>query len=166
MYKINTYNISGVGELGRNSDWRVVMNNYVCMYQRSAWVWASQQYWNSITLIHSYSLQHWFLSTGCNKYEYEAITFEICFIQFHKFRKILLILINDSSDSNHSSKFAVLVVVAFTKKKSKEKKTKIASKANTQSASEYCSVGINNIVRIVKYEYDEYFKLWIWVLWV
>ena len=27
-------------------------------------------------------------------------------------------------------------------------------------------VEINNIMRIVKYEYDKYFKLWIWIVWV
>ena len=60
-----------------------------------------------------------------------------------------------SNDSNHSSQFTVLVVVAFTKK---------GNKANTQPSTEYCRVRtrineINNIMRIVKYEYDEYFKL-------
>ena len=66
----------------------------------------------------------------------------------------------------------VLVVVAFTKKK--KKKSKTASKTNTHwSSSEYCSVRsriililcfvYNNIIHVVKYESDEYFKLWIWV---
>ena len=34
MYKINAPNISGIGNLGHNSDWRVVMTNYVCMHVR------------------------------------------------------------------------------------------------------------------------------------
>ena len=53
------------------------------------WVWVSQQYWNSSTLIHSYSVQHWFISTGCNSYEYnidiKLITFEICLIYYNTY---------------------------------------------------------------------------------
>ena len=102
-------------------------------------------------------------------------------ILVHKFRKIFIILINDSSDSNHSSKFSVLVIFSF----------KIRSKKKTKTASIFClllsivvfvresytyfviivyvdswRVEINNIMRIVMYEYDEYLKLWIWVVWV
>ena len=75
----------------------------------------------------SYSVEHWFITTGYNGYAYNVdiklIIFEICLIlihliliQIHKFRKILRIRINGSSDSNHSSRFTVVVVVAFTKK--------------------------------------------------
>ena len=44
----------------------------------------SHQYWNSTTLIHSYSVQHWFISTGCKEHEHNVdiklIIFEICLI--------------------------------------------------------------------------------------
>ena len=48
------------------------------------WVWVSQQYWNPTTLIQSYSVQHWFICTSFNEYEYNVdiklITIEICLI--------------------------------------------------------------------------------------
>ena len=76
-------------------------------------------------MIHSYPLQHGFLSTGCNEYEYNVgnklIPYEI---YLNKFRKIFIILINDSSDSNHQSKCTVLVVVLQKKKKKKDKANK------------------------------------------
>ena len=128
------------------------------------WVELSQQYWNSTTLIysyslqhwfistswnwttltHSYALQHWFISTGCNEYEYNVhiklITLEICLIHTPTH--------SDSNDLNHSSKFTVLVVAAFPKKKEerRKKKTKTASKANTQPSNEYCSIRMRIIL--------------------
>ena len=103
--------------------------------------WESEQYWNSTTLLHSYSVQHWFLNTGCIEYEYNVDI--ILLLQIHKFRKILIILI---IDSNHSSTFTVLVVAAFTKKEEKKKNTKTARKASTKPSTEYCSV---NMIRII-----------------
>ena len=32
MYKINTHNISGVRNSVNNTDWKVLMTNYICMY--------------------------------------------------------------------------------------------------------------------------------------
>ena len=77
---------------------------------------------------------------------------------------------------NRSLKFTVLVVVTSTTKEKGliSKKEKVASTANTQPFSEYAKhtyfllrvyvelwrVEIKNIIRVVKYEYDEYFKLW------
>ena len=53
-------------------------------------------------LIHSYSLQRCFISTGCNEYEYNAdiklIPFESLLISIHNLRKLLIKLINDYSD--------------------------------------------------------------------
>ena len=60
-------------------------------------------------------------------------------------------LINYSSDSNHSSILTVLVVVAFTKKSIK-KKAMIASKANAQTSTEYCSVRMR-IILILSFVY-------------
>ena len=76
----------------------------------------SQQYRNSTTLIQSYSSQHWFISKGCNEYEYnldiKLITFQICLIHTPTH--------TDPTDSTHSSKFTVLVVT-FTKKKGRNR---------------------------------------------
>ena len=89
-----------------------------------------QQHWNSTTLIHSYSVQYWFISTGCNEYEYnfdiklehsKYVWFIRLLIQIHEFRKLLIILINGSNDLNHPSKFTVLVVFAFTKKEERKR---------------------------------------------
>ena len=74
----------------------------------------------------------------------------------------LKILINDSSHL-----FTVLVVVVFTKKlkETHKQKDRAASRVNTQPSSKYFHkhfllrrVEINNmnIIRVVKYEYDEY----------
>ena len=44
----------------------------------------SQQDWDLATLIHSYSLRHWFINTGCNEHAYNVdiklIPFEMCLI--------------------------------------------------------------------------------------
>ena len=88
-----------------------------------------------IILIHSYSIQHWFISTGCTENEHNVniklIIFEIClihtFIQIHRFRKIL---INDSNESNHSSKFIDLVVAAFTKKEESKRQRQQAKQTH------------------------------------
>ena len=49
--------------------------------------------WNSTTLTHSWSMQHWFISTGCNEYEYDddfkPRASEICF-NAYVFRSINL----------------------------------------------------------------------------
>ena len=79
-------------------------------------------------------------------------------------------MIHNLADLNHLTTFIILVVVGIYKKKKKKKKKnalqakndRVASRANTQSSSEYFSirmyveswrVEINNIIRLVKYEY-------------
>ena len=104
---------------------------------------------------------------------FDSYAYSFKYITLEKY----IILINDSNDSNQSSKFTDTVVVAL-KKKRKKKKTKTVSRANIQPLTEYCSVRmrikrsfkilikiesfrieIKNIMGIVKYEYDKYFKL-------
>ena len=70
---------------------------------------------NYTALIHSYSLQRWFISIGCKEFAYniniKLMPFKICSI--HIFKKVFIIFRNESSDLNHSLKFTV---VAFTTK--------------------------------------------------
>ena len=71
---------------------------------------------------YSYSRQHWFVSTGCNEYEYNVciklILFEIYLIHApthsNKWKKLFIILINDSNQLVYS-------LSCFIYKKKKEK---------------------------------------------
>ena len=68
-------------------------------------------------------------------------------------------LINDSKDLNHSSKFTAYVVRHLRKKK----KDRGPGRANhtyfvIRVFVEFWRVEINNIIRVVKYEYAESFK--------
>ena len=115
----------------------------------------------------SYHLKYdWFISS----YSFRFITLE---------NIILIILINTSSDSNHLSKFTIWLIVAFTTKEKRHisKKDRAACRAYTQSFTKYANhtyfvirvyvelrrLKINNIIRVVKYQCNEYFKHWIWV---
>ena len=96
--------------------------------------------------------------------------------RFIDLAKILIILINDSNESNHSSKFTVLFVVVFKKQKKKQKdRQQVKQTLNFLLSTivfvryhiyfvlrvyvESWRIEVNNIMCIVKYEYDEYFKL-------
>ena len=118
MYVLCTYvqqNIqSHYSNINRCWHQRSAINRFFSTHKYSShfeyeWV---QRYWNSTTLTHSYSVQHWFISTGSNEYEHNVdiklVTFEICLIHTGLLTQIL-------------SKFTVLVVAAFSKKKKKEK---------------------------------------------
>ena len=100
------------------------------------WVWVSHQYWNSTTLIHLYSVQDWFISTGCKEYEYNVdiklITFEICLIHTsthsdsyiwkNTYIYIYIYILIYSNDSNHSSKFPVQLLLHLQKTNNKKDK--------------------------------------------
>ena len=66
------------------------------------WISVSQQYWNLIILIHSYSLQRWQVQTAMsmlttltsNSNHSKYVWFISLFIEIHNLRKILSILIN------------------------------------------------------------------------
>ena len=150
----------------------------------------SQQYWNSTTLTHSYSLRHWFISASCNDYE--------CNVD------IKLIKIRNMFDSNsyslrfkdlkntynthkwfewlESLKFSLFCCCIYKKRKKNHrhqaKQTHYLLVSIVVFVPEsylFCNffvyveswrAEIKNIMHIVKYELDEYFKLWLWELWL
>ena len=96
----------------------------------------------NVTWIHSYSLQRWFITTGCIEYAYKVnvnlIPFDICLIHTPTHYSSRLITLT-SSESSHPSKFTVLIVVAFTIKGKWHISNNEHSKA-TQPSREHFSV--------------------------
>ena len=72
-----------------------------------------------------------------NSYHSKYVWFIWLLIQFHKFRKILIILINVSSGSKYSSTFTVLVVVAFTKEEERKRQRQQAKETPNPLVSDY-----------------------------
>ena len=161
------------------SDQRSTMNRFFSTHKCS---WNFEYEWVNSIVIHLF----WFIRTQLiwyqthnNRNMFDSYGYLFRFVIILKndssnHKWLNAILINDSSDSNHSSIFTVLIVAAFTKKEERqrqqEKQTHTILVSIVLFVCEshiFCDsfkfqlwrVEINNIICIVNYEYEEYFKV-------
>ena len=117
-----------------------------------------------------------------NSYHSKYVWFIHLLIHFHKFSKMLIILMNETSkqskptincDSCLNPYFILMLLLYFCLFHDHINKpiifvfrAVICHFKNTFSiwiCVELCGVGIKTIKRVVKYEHNEFFKLWMWV---